>query len=172
MLSAGFPVSTQPTRRTIAFPLHDRPFPPTTIAFFLEISYNHRRSQRMKRVLATELSIHPKNQIITVNKNRFGALHFIDTLYKSDNGKNYDRIKFHQLLKRTMNLSLETNRLNKSVVIISSLTDKSDEKDYWLKVSPEERLIALERMRQINYGYDATTARLQRFFEIAELKTS
>ena len=71
-----------------------------------------------------------------------------------------------------MDLSLETNQLNKSVVIISSLTDESDEKDYWLKVSPEERLIALERMRQINYGYDTTTARLQRFFEIAELKTS
>jgi hypothetical protein len=71
-----------------------------------------------------------------------------------------------------MYLSLETNQLNKSVVIISSLTDESDEKDYWLKVSPEERLIALERMRQINYGYDTTTARLQRFFEIAELKTS
>jgi hypothetical protein len=71
-----------------------------------------------------------------------------------------------------MDLSLETNRLNKSVVIISFLTDESDEKDYWLKVSPEERLIALETMRQINYGYDATTARLQRFFEIAELKTS
>ena len=71
-----------------------------------------------------------------------------------------------------MDLSLETNRLNKSVAIVSSLTDESDEKDYWLKVSPEDRLIALETMRQINYGYDATTARLQRFFEIAEFKTS
>jgi hypothetical protein len=71
-----------------------------------------------------------------------------------------------------MNLSGNINGLNKSVVTISSLTDDSDEKDYWLSVTPEERLIALETMRQINYGYDPTTARLQRFFEIAELKTS
>jgi hypothetical protein len=69
-----------------------------------------------------------------------------------------------------MELSSPINRLNKSVVTISSLTDDSDEKDYWLSVTPEERLIALETMRQINYGYDPTTARLQRFFEIAEVK--
>lgn len=71
-----------------------------------------------------------------------------------------------------MDLSLEKDRLNKSFVIISALDDESDEKEYWLNVSPEERLIALEKLRQINYGYDATAARLQRFFEIAELKTS
>jgi hypothetical protein len=71
-----------------------------------------------------------------------------------------------------MDFSLPKNSLNKSVVTISSLTDDSDEKDYWLNATPQERLIALETMRQINYGYDATTARLQRFFEIAELKPS
>jgi hypothetical protein len=71
-----------------------------------------------------------------------------------------------------MNLDSETNRLDKSVMTISSLTDESDEKDYWLTVTPQERLIALETMRQINYGYAPTTARLQRFFEIAELKRS
>jgi hypothetical protein len=71
-----------------------------------------------------------------------------------------------------MDFSLPKNSLNKSVVTISSLTDDSDEKDYWLNATPQERLIALETMRQINYGYDATTARLQRFFEIAELKRS
>jgi len=71
-----------------------------------------------------------------------------------------------------MDVSLETDRLNKSFVIISALTDESDEKAYWLNVSSEERLIALEKLRQINYGYDATAARLQRFFEVAEFKTS
>ncbi len=64
------------------------------------------------------------------------------------------------------------NSLNKSVVTVCSLTDDSDEIAYWLNTTPEERLIALETMRQINYGYDATTARLQRFFEITELRTS
>ena len=69
-------------------------------------------------------------------------------------------------------MNLSENRLNKSVITVSALTDDSDEKDYWLNVTPQERLIALETMRQINYGYDPTTDRLQRFFEIAEFKTS
>ena len=55
---------------------------------------------------------------------------------------------------------------------ITNLTDETDEKSYWLNTKPEDRLRALEMMRVINYGKDATTARLQRFFEIAELKTS
>jgi hypothetical protein len=71
-----------------------------------------------------------------------------------------------------MNRFEQSNTINKSVITISFLTDVSDEKDYWLNVTPEERLIALETMRQINYGYDPTTSRLQRFFEIAEFKTS
>ena len=44
------------------------------------------------------------------------------------------------------------NSLNKSVITISSLTDNSDEKDYWLNTTPQERLIALETMRQINFN--------------------
>lgn len=67
---------------------------------------------------------------------------------------------------------MDNNRLNKSIVTVSSLTDNSDERNYWFNATPQQRLIALETMRQINCGYDATTARLQRFFEIAELKTS
>ncbi|PHV63700.1 hypothetical protein [Cyanobacterium aponinum] len=63
-------------------------------------------------------------------------------------------------------------RIDKSVINITSLTDETDEKTYWLKKKPEDRLKALEMMRVINYGEDATTARLQRFFEIAEFKTS
>ena len=48
----------------------------------------------------------------------------------------------------------------------------NDEKIHWLQKTPKERLLALEMMRQINYGYDATTTRFQGIFEIAELKTS
>jgi len=51
---------------------------------------------------------------------------------------------------------------------MSSLSDESDEKLYWLSKTPRERLIATELMRQINYGYDPTTARLQRVLEIVE----
>lgn len=71
-----------------------------------------------------------------------------------------------------MDFLSQENRLNKSVITVSSLTDESDEKEYWFLATPQERLTALETMRQINYGYDPTTTRLQRFFEIAELKTS
>lgn len=63
-------------------------------------------------------------------------------------------------------------RIDKSVINISNLTDETDEKNYWLNTKPEDRLTALEMMRIINYGKDATTARLQRFLEIAEFKTS
>jgi hypothetical protein len=45
---------------------------------------------------------------------------------------------------------------------------EDDEKAYWARKSPEERLEALETMRQIAYGYDPVTTRLQRFFEIVE----
>ncbi|MGL5034242.1 MAG: hypothetical protein ACRC6M_10635 [Microcystaceae cyanobacterium] len=66
----------------------------------------------------------------------------------------------------------EEYRVNRSVISITNLTDTNDEKSYWLKTTPGQRLRALEMMRQINYGYDATNTRLQIVFEIAELKTS
>ena len=69
-------------------------------------------------------------------------------------------------------LPLENYQLNRSVLSITNLTDMNDERIYWLQTTPKERLLALEMMRQINYGYDTTTTRFQRIFEIAELKTS
>jgi hypothetical protein len=69
-------------------------------------------------------------------------------------------------------LPLEEYQLNRSVLSITNLTEMNDEKIYWLQTTPKERLLALEMMRQLNYGYDATTTRLQRIFEIVELKTS
>ncbi|RPJ14137.1 MAG: hypothetical protein EHM37_06285 [Deltaproteobacteria bacterium] len=46
--------------------------------------------------------------------------------------------------------------------------DSSDEKEFWLRKSPLERLEAIELMRQILYNYDPTSARLQRIFTITE----
>ena len=43
-----------------------------------------------------------------------------------------------------------------------------EEKQFWLSKPPRERLEALEIMRQIVYGYDPTTTRFQRIFEIIE----
>jgi len=63
-------------------------------------------------------------------------------------------------------------KLDKTAFSVASLTDESDEKQYWLTKSPYERLRALELMRQIIYGYDPSTERLQRFFEVAQREPS
>ena len=62
----------------------------------------------------------------------------------------------------------EIFRIDRSKLSVTSLFDKSDDKTYWLSKTPQERLAALELMRQINYGYDPTTARLERVLEIVE----
>ena len=46
--------------------------------------------------------------------------------------------------------------------------DQSDEKEFWRYKSPLERLEAIELMRQILYGYDPTSERLQKIFTVAE----
>lgn len=45
--------------------------------------------------------------------------------------------------------------------------DEADRK-YWWSRSPEERMQALELLRQINYGPHATGGQLQRHFEFVE----
>jgi hypothetical protein len=60
-------------------------------------------------------------------------------------------------------------RLDKTVFSIVSLEDAdNDDVEFWLSKTPYERLDALETLRQIFYGYDPATTRLQRIFEIAE----
>jgi hypothetical protein len=61
-------------------------------------------------------------------------------------------------------------RLDRSAFEIVTLEDAGDDRDYWRARSPQERMEALELMRQIIYGYDPATTRLQRFFEVAELE--
>ena len=62
--------------------------------------------------------------------------------------------------------------MDKTAFSVTTLFEKSGDKEYWLSKTPQERLEALELMRQINYGYDPTTARLQRVLEIAELPSN
>jgi hypothetical protein len=64
--------------------------------------------------------------------------------------------------------TLHFPRLDKTVFSVGLLTDPPDEKKYWLAKSPYERLEAVETMRQIIYGYDPLTTRLQRFFEVTQ----
>ena len=63
----------------------------------------------------------------------------------------------------------ENIKINRNIINITAI-DESDEKEYWLAQTPEKRLEALEMMRQLAYGYDENSARLQRVLEIAERK--
>ncbi len=60
-------------------------------------------------------------------------------------------------------------RMDKTVFSVVSLEEAdNDEMEFWLSKTPYERLDALETLRQIFYGYNPTTIRFQRLFEIAE----
>jgi hypothetical protein len=63
-------------------------------------------------------------------------------------------------------------RMDKSHFSVARLEDESDELAYWLSKTPEERLRAAEFIRQCIYGYDPAILRLQRVFEVVELKWS
>jgi hypothetical protein len=52
----------------------------------------------------------------------------------------------------------------------AKLTGKRNDRQFWLSKTPDERFEALEILRQIVYGYDPATERLQRIFEIIPLR--
>ena len=59
--------------------------------------------------------------------------------------------------------------VDRSVVSVVSLDDqREDEVRFWRGKTPHERLEAVELTRQLLYGRDATTARLQRVLEVAQ----
>jgi hypothetical protein len=62
--------------------------------------------------------------------------------------------------------------LDKTAFSIGSFDEEPDEKAYWLSKSPQERLQALEYMRQILYGYNPATERLQRVLTVVEPEQS
>ncbi|MGA3025812.1 MAG: hypothetical protein ABSF98_13675 [Bryobacteraceae bacterium] len=66
--------------------------------------------------------------------------------------------------------AVDAARLDRSAFQIAALDEDADEREYWRAKSPAERMEALELMRQIVYGYDPATTRLQRVLEIAELE--
>ena len=59
--------------------------------------------------------------------------------------------------------------LDRSAYEIGSLEDENNEREFWRSKTPAERMEALELTRQIVYGYDPATTRLQRVLEITEL---
>ncbi|MGI8641053.1 MAG: hypothetical protein ACR2MG_14050 [Pyrinomonadaceae bacterium] len=58
-------------------------------------------------------------------------------------------------------------RLDKTKLEIRSDFDNSDEKEYWLSRTPQERLAYMEMLRRINYGARAGE-RLQRVIEVVK----
>jgi len=61
-----------------------------------------------------------------------------------------------------------TMQMDKTRLLVTALDDDADERAYWLSQSSQKRLLALEQMRQIIYGYDPSTIRLQRVLTITE----
>ena len=61
-------------------------------------------------------------------------------------------------------------KMDKTQFSVARLSEESDEAAFWQTQSPEARLEALELMRQVMYGYDPSTARLEKLFEIASLE--
>jgi hypothetical protein len=61
-----------------------------------------------------------------------------------------------------------TAKIDKTSFSTASLLQPSDEIAYWHARTPCERLQAVELMRQIVYGYDPSTSRLQRVFEVVQ----
>ena len=60
----------------------------------------------------------------------------------------------------------EMLKIDRNALAVTPL-DESDELNYWLSRPPAERLAALELLRQIAYGYEPDSLRLQRVFEVA-----
>ncbi len=58
-------------------------------------------------------------------------------------------------------------RLDKTKISVSNSFDNSEEKEYWLSRTPQERLLHMERLRRINYGHNAAE-RLQRIIEVVK----
>lgn len=63
-------------------------------------------------------------------------------------------------------------RMDKTAFSVVSLHEADDDVEFWRTKTPQERLRALEFLRQTLYGYDHTTARLQRVLTVAKLQRS
>jgi hypothetical protein len=63
--------------------------------------------------------------------------------------------------------------MDKTAFSVSSFAEAARaERAHWQSKTPEERLAALELMRQIHYGYDPSTERLQRVLRVVEFGES
>ena len=66
-------------------------------------------------------------------------------------------------------MDIESLRVDRSAFRVDRLGSDGGDREYWKSRTPQERMEYLELLRQINYGYDPVTDRLQRVFEVAKL---
>jgi hypothetical protein len=60
-------------------------------------------------------------------------------------------------------------KIDRGAFSIVPLKEQDEEgKRYWRGKSPHERLLAVEETRQVLYGYDPASTRLQRVLEVAQ----
>lgn len=65
-----------------------------------------------------------------------------------------------------------SNRVDRTTLRVYSSHEEADadEREFWMSCTPEERLTALEVLRQSVFGYAEDERGLQGFFEVAERK--
>lgn len=62
---------------------------------------------------------------------------------------------------------LDFENIDRSAFEVYTLGEEPNDVYFWMSRTPTERFIALEVLRQMNYGYeDPTTPRLQRVLEV------
>ena len=59
-------------------------------------------------------------------------------------------------------------RMDKTAFRVTTLEEEGNDLAYWLTKTPEERLAALEQLRQLHHGYHQADARLQRVCQVTE----
>ena len=68
---------------------------------------------------------------------------------------------------KNMDKELLDAKIDKRFFSVVSLSDQSNDKDYWFDRDPIERMRHIEVLRRINYGHCATSG-LQRVLEFTE----
>ena len=66
----------------------------------------------------------------------------------------------------------DLQKLDRKAFSVVSVNEIGKDLAYWLSKTPTERIEAVEFLRQLIFGYDPATERLQRVFETAEFKIS
>ena len=65
---------------------------------------------------------------------------------------------------------MKNRGVDRSVLEVTTLKEQRKDRSYWMSRTPAERFEALELLRQIAYGYDPVTTRLQRVLEVSKLE--